>query len=230
MSSQASVDSFNRTTFLWGNITLGTGFVLATFMPFYLVLFTDVDVTWGQILTAWIAVASIFGVISIIEPISYFPVLGQAGMYQAFMIGNISNKLLPSAIVAQSSLNAKPGTSKGSFVATAAICGAATVHVFSLIVFVGLFGTWLVTQIPESITDIARTYILPAIMGGVSVQLATATGERRTTLIAVAAAILIVLVVVPLVPSLGPLAIVATVLLTIIGAWVTRDRTASQNV
>lgn len=43
-----------------------------------------------------VAVASIFSVISVMEPISYLPVLGQAGMYQAFMIGNISNKLLPS--------------------------------------------------------------------------------------------------------------------------------------
>ena len=37
--------------------------------------------------------ASILNVVSIIEPISYFPVLGQTGMYRAFMIGNIAKTL-----------------------------------------------------------------------------------------------------------------------------------------
>lgn len=227
MKTQPSVANFNKTTFLWGNITLSIGLILATFMPFYLMYFTDVNVTWGQIFTAWVAVASVFGVISIIEPISYFPILGQAGMYQAFMIGNISNKLVPSAIVAQSSLNAKPGTTKGSFVATAAICGAASVHVFSLLVFVGLLGTWLITKIPPEITDIVRTYILPAIMGGVSVQLATATGQGRIILIAVLAALLVVLALTPLLPAIAPFAIVITVVLTIIGAWIFRDKSVT---
>ena len=44
--------------------------------------------------------ATTFGVLWIVEPIAYFPVLGSSAMYQAFLIGNISSKLLPAAVVA----------------------------------------------------------------------------------------------------------------------------------
>lgn len=41
------------------------------------------------------------------------------------MIGNISNKLVPAAIVAQSSIGAKAGTKRGDLAAVMAIGGAA---------------------------------------------------------------------------------------------------------
>lgn len=51
---------------------------------------------------------------------------------------------------------------------SAAICGAALVHVISLVLLVGIGGTWLVSALPESFVG-TFDYILPAVLGPVLV-------------------------------------------------------------
>lgn len=206
---------YDRTTSRWGRITM----VLA------LIFFTDLDIPMSDVLTGFLAVAAVFGIIWVVEPITYFPVLGPAAMYQAFMIGNIANKLLPSAIVAQSAIDAKPGSRRAELAAVMAICGAAMVHIFSLLLFVGVLGTWLVSIVPDAITEVARLYIFPAIIGAVIVQVAAYIKQPRITVIALAAGALVQLLLVPnLGTTFGKFATAIVVLSTIVLAWVLRDR------
>jgi hypothetical protein len=217
--------AYTRTTNHWGRITLLAGFVIATSVPFILMATTDLDVTVGQVLTAFIAVAAVYGAFYIVEPVTYFPILGPAGMYQAFLIGNIANKLVPSAIVAQATIGAKPGTRKAAYAATAAISGAAVVHVFSLLLLVGILGTWIVSIMPQSVTDVARVYILPSILGGVMVQLIATLKQPRSTLIAVLVALAVVFLIVPNSPKIvSSFAIALCVLLTVAISWFTRGK------
>lgn len=216
--------AFERTTTKWGSITLFIGFLIATSVPFYLLFVADANVDLGNVLTGFIAVFAVYGVFYIVEPLTYFPILGPAGMYQAFLIGNISNKLLPSAIVAQDTIGAKPGTRKGEYAATMAICGAAIIHVASMVIFVGVLGTWLLTLIPEQVTLVAKLYILPAILGGVTVQLIASLRQVKSTLIALAIAALVILVLIPLVPVLAPGDVAIVVIVTIVITWFTRNR------
>lgn len=219
-----SHEAFERTTTKWGSITLFAGFLIATSVPFYLLFVAQADITVGDILTAFLAVFAVYGVFYIVEPLTYYPILGPAGMYQAFMIGNIANKLLPSAIVAQDTIGAKPGTRRGEYAATMAICGAALIHVFSMVLFVGVLGTWLVTIIPEDITLIAQLYILPAILGGVTIQLIVSLRQVKATIIALTIAALVILVLIPIVPVLAPGDVAIVVLVTIIITWFTRNK------
>lgn len=200
------------------------GLVFSLLGPIYLVFFAGLEITGPMIWIAFVAVAATFGVFWFVEPLTYFPILGSAAMYQAFMIGNISNKLLPAAIVAQSSINAKPGTRRGDLAAVMAICGAATVHLTSLLVFVGLLGTWLVSMVPVSMIEVARLYILPALMGAVLVQAIVSMKRLRPTVIAVALALLFQFVVVPAAPKMALFATALVVLLSIVLSWVLRDR------
>src|SRR5699024_10388320 len=124
----ASFEAFERTTGRWGPITLIAGLILATSVPLYLLVFTDVNVTFSQILHGYLAVLAVYGAFYVVEPLSYYPILGPAGMYQAFLIGNLSNKLIPAVVVAQDSVGAKPGTKRGGFTANAAMSGAAFGH------------------------------------------------------------------------------------------------------
>lgn len=55
----------------------------------------------AALLTAFISGVSAFGVLWFVEPISYYPVLGTAGTYMAFLSGNISNMRVPCASMAQ---------------------------------------------------------------------------------------------------------------------------------
>jgi hypothetical protein len=219
------MDAFDRTTSRWGRITMLVGLVLSLIGPFYLVFFADLGVTLTHVVTAYAAVAATFLIFNIVEPLTYFPILGPAAMYQAFMIGNISNKLLPAAIVAQDSIGVRPGTKKADLASVMAICGAAMVHLASLLIFVGALGTWLLSHAPASVLEVTRLYILPAIAGAVLVQAIATAKQPRTTFIAVGAALVLMLVVVPLVPALGMYATAVAVAVTIALSWILRRRT-----
>src|SRR5699024_5974214 len=162
--------AFERTTTRSASLTLFIASLIAPSVPLYLLFAADADTDRGQALNGFLAVFAVYGAFSIVSPLTHSRPLGPAGACQAFMIGSVANKLLPSAIVAQDATGAKPGTRKGEYAATMAICGAAIIHVASMVLFVGLLGTWLVSLIPAPITLVAKLYILPAILGGVTVQ------------------------------------------------------------
>jgi hypothetical protein len=223
-TQQAAYEVYDRTTSRWGRITMATGLLLSWAGPVYLVFFTDLQIAQSDLWTGFLAVAAVFALIWVIEPITYFPVLGPAAMYQAFMIGNIANKLLPSAIVAQAAIDARPGSKRAELAAVMAICGAAVVHIVSLLVFVGFLGTWLVSVLPESIVEIARLYIFPAIIGAVVVQLVAYVKRPRIAVIALVVAAVVQLVLVPQFGALKNFATALVVLATMVLAWVLRDR------
>lgn len=224
----AGMGEFERTTSRWGRLTMIAGLVFSLAGPLYLVFFAGFDLSSAQLFTAFVAVAGTFFVIWIVEPLSYFPILGQASMYQAFMIGNISNKLLPSALIAQASIGAKPGTPRGSLSAVMAITGAAWVHLLSLLIFVGFLGTWLMTIIPPDVAEVVRTFILPSVLGAVIVQAIVSLKQLRPTLIAIAVAVFVLFVLVPLVPALGMAATAIAVIATLVLAWFLRKREPEQ--
>lgn len=225
-AGDASLAAFEATTSRWGRLTMLAGLCLSLSAPLYLIATADLGVTTGQILTAFLAVAATFGVFWVLEPLTYFPILGPAAMYQAFMIGNISNKLLPSALVAQSSLGVKPGTKKGDLTAVLAICGAATVHLTSLLIFVGIFGTYLLSVLPADLIAVVRTYILPALMGAVLVQAIATLRQLRPTVIAIVVALGVQFLLVPVWPKAAWYGVAITVFATVLLSWLTRTRSA----
>lgn len=226
-TADQSMLRFETTTARWGRITMGAGLIVSLAAPILLLSLGDFSITPSQLVTAYLAVAAVFLAFAIIEPITYFPILGQAAMYQAFMIGNISNKLLPAAVVAQNRIDVRPGSRHGDLAAVAAICGAAAVHIVSLLLFVGLFGTWLLGVIPESVMEVTQLYILPSILGAVVVQAVVTVRQARSTAFALLISCLIILVVVPLAPVIGPYGVAITVLLTVLASWFFRGRASA---
>jgi hypothetical protein len=224
----ASLDGlaqFERTTSIWGPITLGLGFLVSLAAALFVAFGTGLGITGQEVWTAFGIVFATFGIIAVVEPISYYPILGRSAMYQAFMIGNIANKLLPSAIIAQTDLGEKPGTRRAELIAGAAIIGAAFVHIITLIVLVGFLGTWLLGLLPEGLIAVARLYILSAVFGAVTVQAVVAMKNVRTTIIAVAVAAVVVYGVIRLAPALTNYATAISVVAVIIVAWFARKRT-----
>lgn len=216
--------AFDRTTSVWGPITLGLGLLISLAAALFAAFGTGMGVTPLELVTAVGAVLATFGIIAVIEPVSYFPILGRSAMYQAFLIGNIANKLLPAAIVAQANLGEKPGTRRAELIAGSAIIGAVLVHITTLILFVGVLGTWLVGMLPAPLIATARSYILPAIFGAVVLQSVMAMKSRRTTIAAVIVAAVIVFVVVPLAPGLTYFATALAVIITIAASWLARSK------
>lgn len=124
----------------------------------------------SAIFTAFIALASAVGVNWFVEPISYFPIIGVAGTYMAFISGNISNLRIPAAAIAQKMAGVEPGTPEGSIVATLGM--AVSVLVNTLILVVGvLAGSTLLARLPANVVE-AFDYLLPSLFGAIFVQFA----------------------------------------------------------
>jgi hypothetical protein len=217
--------AFDRTTSIWGPITLGLGLLISLVSALYAVFGTGLGITGLELWTAIGAVVATFGLFAIVEPVSYFPILGRSAMYQAFLIGNIANKLLPAAIVAQAQLKEKPGSRRAELIAGSAIIGAVLVHITTLILFVGVLGTLIVGLLPPAVISTARIYILPAIFGAVVLQSVLAMKSLRTTIVAAAIAGLVVFIGLPLIPGIAHFATAIAVALTITVAWFTRSKT-----
>lgn len=216
---------FDRTTSIWGPITLGLGFLVSLAAALFTAFGTGLGITGQEVWAAFGIVFATFGIIAVVEPISYYPILGRSAMYQAFMIGNIANKLLPSALIAQTDLGEKPGTRRAELIAGAAIIGAATVHIVTLIILVGFLGTWLLGLLPAGLVAVARLYILSAVFGAVTVQAIVSMKNMRTTIIAAVVSAIIVFGVIRFVPALANYATAISVVSVILVAWFARKRT-----
>lgn len=223
-----SLQAFDDTTARWGRLTMIAGLIVSLCGPIYLVFFSGLDIDQTRILAAFLAVAGTFGVLWLVEPVTYFPVLGQASMYQAFMIGNISNKLLPAALMAQTAVEAQPGTRRGELAAVTAIGGAVVVHLLSLLIFVGALGTWLLSVIPQGLIEVLQTFILPTVLGAVLIQAIVSLKQPRTTVIAALVATAVVFALVPALPQLAFFGTVIVVFSTVLAAWFLRSRAAER--
>ncbi|WP_371130858.1 hypothetical protein [Arthrobacter sp. SDTb3-6] len=212
----------------WGRLTMLVGLAISLAAPAYLLFFAGLGATPAQVLTAFLAVAGAFGFLWMIEPVTYFPILGESSIYQAFMTGNIANKLLPAALTAQTAIGARPGTRRGGPAPVSAISGAVMVHLTSLVLVVGFFGTWFIANLPPTILHVMQVYIVPTVFGAVPVQALAHLKQPRTAAIAVLVSVTVVFVISPAVPAFGMYATVAAVASTIILAWDLRKRRTAQ--
>ena len=122
----------------------------------------------AALLTAFISGTSAFGVLWFVEPISYFPVVGPAGTYMAFLSGNISNMRIPCASMAQVAAEVEPGTEKGSIIATLGMAVSIIINV-SVLTIGAILGSSVLAVLPDSVKA-ALNYLLPALFGALFVQ------------------------------------------------------------
>lgn len=122
----------------------------------------------AALLTAFIAAASAFGFLWIVEPISYFTVLGPVGTYMAFLSGNISNMRVPCASMAQVSSGVQPGTDEGSVISTIGMATSVVINISVLTIGV-ILGNTVLSMLPVAVTE-ALNYLLPALFGALLVQ------------------------------------------------------------
>ena len=150
-----------------GKITGYLGVVLAFAPAIMLAIVYGILPKGAALLTAFIAGASSFGVLWFVEPISYFPVVGTAGTYMAFLSGNISNMRIPCASMAQVAADAKPGTEEGSVIATIGMAISIIINV-AVLTIGAILGASVLAMLPDGVRA-ALGYLLPALFGALLV-------------------------------------------------------------
>jgi hypothetical protein len=106
------VNKFNKDVHFWGRLTIVIALIMALCIPSYLTFVRGYVPSTENIVAGLVAVAGFVGVVWVVEPISYFPVLGPAGTYISFLSGNIGNMRLPVIAAAQSALDLEAGSKK----------------------------------------------------------------------------------------------------------------------
>lgn len=151
-----------------GKITGYLGVLIAFAPALMLAVVYGILPKGAALVTAVIAGASSFGVLWFVEPISYFPVVGAAGTYMAFLSGNISNMRIPCASMAQVSADVKPGTEEGSVIATIGMAVSIIINV-AVLTIGAILGASVLAMLPDGIRA-ALNYLLPALFGALLVQ------------------------------------------------------------
>ena len=144
----------------------------AMFVPAVLLyLVYGVAAPWDAILVGMGLAVTYLAPFAIIEPLSYYPIYGDAGNYMSMTAGNIANLRLPCAAVAQAVAGVPEGTRKGA--AIGAIGIAASVFAGVVGVFLGaVAGGAIVSALPAWLVGAFKAYLLPAVWGAVLGQFA----------------------------------------------------------
>ncbi|MGA2616784.1 MAG: hypothetical protein ABSF26_04185 [Thermoguttaceae bacterium] len=137
--------------------------------------------TWDVALAGWGMVLASFGAFYVVEPISYFPVLGLVGTYMSFLAGNVANMRLPCSAIAQEAAGVEPDTPEAEIVSALGIAGSIITSLLFLIVGAAA-GYGLLRHFPPPLQTAFVNYTSPAIFGAVFGQFA-----RRHPTIAIAA-------------------------------------------
>jgi len=148
------------------------GAVLLSFTPLlYLYLVHGVSIDVATALRAWGLIAAIFGAFYIVEPVSFYPILGLAGTYLSFLSGNISNLRLPCSAMAQEVAGVKEGTREAEIIGTMGIVGSVVVNLIG-VTLCALIGAWVFEMLPPAVVTAFRSFTAPAIFGAVFGQFA----------------------------------------------------------
>jgi hypothetical protein len=163
-------NTFIRPVIRIGIITLLAAWV-GNFLPcLYLYLRYGIVPPGGMILKIWVMVASVYGAFYIVEPISYYAILGLSGTYMSFLAGNISNLRLPCSAMAQEATGVEAGSQEAEVISTLGIAGSVIVNTIG-VTLTAVIGAALLGFFPPFVKK-AFAYILPAVFGAVFAQFA----------------------------------------------------------
>lgn len=154
----------------WGKRTNWLGVVLSFGPALVLAIAYGIVPPIGAITAGFLGIAAAVGVNWIVEPVSYFPIIGTPGTYMAFISGNISNLRIPCSAVAQKVAEVEPGSDEASIVSTLGIAVSIVVNIVVLAVGV-IASSAILARLPTSVFT-ALGFLLPSLFGAIFAQFA----------------------------------------------------------
>jgi len=154
----------------WGKLTNWIGVFLSFGPALVLAIGFGIMPPIGAITAGFLGIAAAVGINWIVEPISYFPIIGTPGTYLAFISGNISNLRIPCSAVAQKVAEVEPGSDEASIISTLGIAISIVVNVVILAVGV-IASNAILSKLPKSVFT-ALGFLLPTLFGAIFAQFA----------------------------------------------------------
>jgi hypothetical protein len=164
-NERTELELFNATLIRLGTVTLLAG-IVANFLPaLYIYLRYGAVPPVSDLVKIWLLVGAAFGVAWIVQPVSFFPLIGTSGSYIAWLAGSVADLRTPASTMAQRSVDVETGTLEGDLVSTIAISSSVFVSVAIVTIFTFL-GSTLLPLLPAPVKA-SFNYILPAVFAAV---------------------------------------------------------------
>lgn len=149
-----------------GRITLVIGLALTFLPPALLWLIYGVSPPFKTLINGIISISSVMLPISVVEVLTFTPLLGASAMYMSYLTGNISNMKIPSAAISMEVAEVKPSTKEGDIIATIAIAGS--VIASEIVILAGmLMITPISAKLNNPLIQPAFEQVLPALFGSI---------------------------------------------------------------
>lgn len=153
-----------------GTITLIAG-IIANFSPvIYLWLAYGEIPPFQDILKIWTVAIVTFGVSWVVQPITFFSMLGTSGSYIGWLAGSVADIRCPAVTMAQKVTGYEAGTPEGDVMSTLGLTASVMVSVTMITIFT-IIGAQVISILPPFIKESFKV-ILPAVFGAVYVELA----------------------------------------------------------
>lgn len=157
---------YDNSVHLIGRTTLIIGLLL-TFLPVVLLwLVYGIVPPLKNLLSGIISISAVMLPVSIVEVLTFAPLLGASAMYMSYLTGNISNMKIPSAAISLEAVEVKPSTKEGDIIATIAIAGSVIASEIILIISL-LMIVPITAKLNNPLLQPAFEQILPALFGSI---------------------------------------------------------------
>lgn len=154
---------------VWGRIWVFAAIVVLMSVPLAISIHYNAWPEAKTVLKALSSVALIYWTSSIIEVITYTPMLGAGGTYLSFITGNITNLKLPCSLNAMENAKVRANSEEGEVISTIAIGVSSIVTTVVIAVGVLCFAPILPKITAEgSVFKAAFDQVLPALFGALA--------------------------------------------------------------
>ncbi len=149
-----------------GKATVLLAMVCMMFPGLYLMFFHGIFPPAGPLFQSVLTIWSFMIILGALEVFIYFPILGIAGTYMSFLVGNILNLRVPVSATAQQVVGTKEATPEAEIVSTLGIAGS--VIASELVLIIGIFAFLpFINKLQDSgmALEVALNQVLPALFG-----------------------------------------------------------------
>jgi hypothetical protein len=157
---------YNNYIHIMGRITLSLGFLLSVLPPLLLWLSFGIFPPLKNLATGIFNITVLMLPVSIVEVLTFAPILGAGALYMAYLTGNLTNLKIPCAATAIEAVEVKPSTPEGDIIANIAIAGSVLAYEFIIVIGVLLIIP-VATQLNNPAIKPAFDQILPALFGAI---------------------------------------------------------------
>ena len=143
--------------------TMAVALLLSVLPTIYFVFIKGIDIPWANFVAVVVAIASFAISTWLSEPVAFWPVIGSAATYFAFLSGNASSMRLPVALAARAFVDEPDDPSNPKFhVATIIALFASVVVNLAILLVIIILGDIILGMMPASVLA-AFGFIMPCL-------------------------------------------------------------------